>query len=434
MNKVELFDFQKATLERLKNYTKCGIFHTMGLGKTFTGAEKAMSLLKDGDSNVLLIVCQKSKIDDWYSHMCLYYLDDFWCYEGGGSTIFNLTKPKQYDLFLPWAQENQRCVGIINYDLVFRRKELLELENITLLLDESSMIQNEKAKRTKAILKMDAENVVLLSGTPVGGKYEHLWSQCKLLGWNITKSDFWRRYIQYREWRPAPMMPPIKIVTGYQNVDDLKLNLRMHGADFLKSEEVLDLPEQVFQTIKVKVSTNYKKFMYNNIITVDDKELVGDNPLKKLLYARMLCGAYNKDKLQAFKDWVESNNERLIVFYNFDSELEELKKCVGDRPVSVVNGHEKDLTAYENESNSITLCQYQAAAMGLNLQKARYLAYYSLPLSSELFEQSKKRIHRIGQKFTCFYYTFLTENSVEEKILDTLNKRNDYTLELFKGI
>jgi SNF2 family DNA or RNA helicase len=115
-------------------------------------------------------------------------------------------------------------------------------------------------------------------------------------------------------------------------------------------------------------------------------------------------------------------------------ELELMKRLAEDleRPISEVNGHNKDLTAYENEDDSITLVQYQAGAMGLNLQKANKVIYFTLPLMSELFEQSKKRVHRIGQKNTCFYYILLCRNSVEERILKTLEERKDYTDELFK--
>ena len=59
------------------------------------------------------------------------------------------------------------------------------------------MIHDDACKRTKAILKLKASNVILLSGTPVGGKYENLYSQLKLLGWNITKKEFWNNYINY---------------------------------------------------------------------------------------------------------------------------------------------------------------------------------------------------------------------------------------------
>ena len=44
--------------------------------------------------------------------------------------------------------------------------------------------------------------------------------------------------------------------------------------------------------------------MKKRIITIDGKELVGDTALTRRLYARMLCGQYNKEKLQAFRIWL----------------------------------------------------------------------------------------------------------------------------------
>ena len=138
-----------------------------------------------------------------------------------------------------------------------------------------------------------------------------------------------------------------------------------------------------------------------------------------------------KTRLLTFEDLINSTDDRLIVFYNFDKELQKLKSIISNRPISIVNGQVKDLNAYENENNSITFIQYQAGAMGLNLQKANKIIYYSLPLSSELYEQSKKRIHRIGQKQPCFYYILQCNKSVEVKILNTLQQRKDYTAKLF---
>lgn len=103
-----------------------------------------------------------------------------------------------------------------------------------------------------------------------------------------------------------------------------------------------------------------------------------------------------------------------------------------DRKISIINGSVKDLTNYDQYSNSITFIQYQAGAMGLNLQKANKIIYFTPTLSSELFEQSKKRIHRIGQKKPCFYYKLICRNSIEEKIYATLALRRDYTEKLFQ--
>lgn len=418
---MKLYKHQEDALERTKTFNKCAYYHDMGLGKTFTGSEKMRML----DANVNLIICQKSKVADWIEHCETTMQGEF--------VVFNLTKKKDFDLFFSWRNPETQKIGIINYELVFRREELASLQDFTLLLDESSMIQNDKAKRTKAILKLKASNVILLSGTPVGGKYENLYSQLKLLGWKITKKEFWNNYINYEMVQfGGPLSPMIPKIKGYKNVDELKKMFKFYGADFLKSDEVFDLPKQNFNIVKVPISKEYKKFKKEKYICIDDKEFSGDTPLKTMLYARMLCGAYNKYKLDAFVDLLASTDDRLIVFYNFTDELEALKKLIGNRPYSAVNGSERDLSNYENVDNSITFVQYQAGAMGLNLQKANKIIYYSLPLSSELYEQSKKRIHRIGQNRPCFYYLLLAENSIEERIKTTLDKRNDYTQELFE--
>jgi SNF2 family DNA or RNA helicase len=224
----------------------------------------------------------------------------------------------------------------------------------------------------------------------------------------------------------------------YKNVDRLKLKMREHGAIFMKTEECFELPEQNFITVKCLTSKEYRKFKKDSIITIQDDdrevELIGDTTLTKMMYLRMLCGQYSKDKLEAFKDLVESTNDRLIVFYNFTNELDQMVQLISEmgRKISIVNGQVKDLTAYEHENDSITFVQYQAGSMGLNLQKANKIIYFTLPLLSEHFEQSKKRIHRIGQVNTCFYYLMICKGSIEEQILQTLEMRKDYTDFLFQ--
>ena len=189
-------------------------------------------------------------------------------------------------------------VGVINYDLVFRRAELSKLKNFTLLLDESSLIQNETAKRSKFILtKLNPVNVILLSGTPVSGKYEALWSQCHLLGWPISKKLFYRHYVEYTLSDDG-----YPVISGYKNVDRLKSKLREYGAVFKKTEEVINLPSQTFIPIKVKETKDYLTFKKDRIIEVEGETLVGDTTLTNLLYQRQLCGIYSEPKLEALKD------------------------------------------------------------------------------------------------------------------------------------
>lgn len=412
---MKLFDYQEKALALTSDKDNSAFYYDMGLGKTFIGSER----LRLYGERVNIVVCQKSKIKDWCEHFKEHYTD---------YAVFDLTNKKDMQTFITYPI--YKCIGIINYELAYRREELRKLKDFTMMLDESSMIKNETAKRTKFILSLKPSHTILLSGTPTDGKYEFLYSQLRLLGWKITKTAYYNRYIK-TELRSYGG-PMFRVVTGYKNVSELKAKLKEYGAVFAKAEEVIKLPEKTFIKEYSTVSSDYKKFMKDRVIKIDDKELTGDSTLSKRLYARMLCSAYSKDKIARLIDLVNSTSDRVIIFYNFNTELEALRKVLFDRPISIVNGQIKDLKAYENNDNSVTLIQYQAGAMGLNLQKANRIIYFSLPERSELFEQSKARICRIGQEKQCYYHIMMCHKSVEEKIYECLLMRKDYTDELFR--
>ena len=430
MNDLHFMPHQEEALNRTEQFNRCAYYLDMGLGKTFVGAEK-MYLL---NNTINLIVCQKSKIDDWVDHIKTYYPE---------YRVMDLTNKSEGVNFRTLVEtkdlydQNIQIVGVINYDLVFRRKYIAHITDFTLLLDESSLICNENAKRSKFILKLQPESVILLSGTPTAGKYERLWSQLKLLGWDINKKAFYASYVQ-TEWVENGDGYKKEVITGYKHVEHLKKRLTQFGAVFMKTEEVIELPEQTEQKIFFKSTKEYRYFIKNSYLMFDDVELVGDNSLTKMLYARQLCGQYHKEKLQGLRDLVESTQDRLIVFYNFTAELEAMQQVLNDlnRPYSVVNGSKKDLTAYDQADDSITFIQYQAGAMGGNYQKANKIIYFTLPLgkgSCDMWEQSKKRIHRIGQAKPCFYYYLLVKGTVEERNLAALKEGKELTDELFKN-
>lgn len=426
---MKLFPHQEEALKLTETRNHVAYFYDMGLGKTFIGSEKLVQL----DARINITICQKSKVNDWVEHFEEHYQN---------CVVYNLTNKKQYEQFwsdLKFAEENNEArfqlVAVINYELAWRRKELLKLKNFTLMLDESSLIQNRKAEQSKFILKLKPQNVILLSGTPCSGKYENLWTQVHLLGWNISEDLYNKHYVnrQLVEIAGAKFYQVNK-ENPYKNVERLKSKLHDNGCLFMKTDEVFDLPEQTYIDVRVDTSKEYKQFMKDSIITINDTELIGDTSLTKLLYARQLCGMYSQDKLRAFSELLESTSDRLIVFYNFDYEYELLRHACEliERAYSTINGKAHDLYAYENEIDSVTFCQYQAASMGLNLQKANKIIYFSPTLRCEHWMQSQKRIHRIGQNKSCFYYKMIVKNSVEEKIYEALERGVDYTDELFE--
>ena len=209
---MKLYNYQIENLNKVKDETRVAFYWDMGTGKTFVGSEKLSQL----NNTRNLVVCQKSKIDDWVDHFKTHY-PKYQVYDlskravGGHDCIKDLL-----------AYDKKFKIGVINYDLVWRRSELLRIKDFVLMLDESSLIQNDTAKRSKFILELgkNASGVILLSGTPIGGKYENLWSQMHLLGWNISKKMYQNQYLEY-EYLDG-LTKSIPIITGYKNVNRLK--------------------------------------------------------------------------------------------------------------------------------------------------------------------------------------------------------------------
>jgi SNF2 family DNA or RNA helicase len=413
MIEFELYKHQFDALNLVKNHERVGFYLEMGLGKSILGILQSYIF----DNPQTLLVCPKSLIPMWINTFDTFFPN---------LKYINLTKTLNDDIC------NFSGFGIINYDILFRRQNLLKLTNFTLLLDESSRVRHDTSKRTKFILKLKPKNVVLLSGSPCAGKYENLYTNAKLLGVKYTKGEWWDDFIK---WSTGMTFGGnrFKQIYGYKNIDSMMNLMTEHGAVWMASEDVLTMPERVEQTVLIQQHDNYKTFIKNRIVKIDDVDWVGDNTLTLRLRARMLCASWNKNKINRIEEILEETNERVIIFYSFKQDYEILTTlCIRlNKPLSVVNGDKHDLYAYNHDNNSVTLIQYQSGAYGLNLQKCNKIIHFSLPESCDLFMQSEARIRRIGQKNTCWYYYLICEKTVENDILSALKRGEDYNDALF---
>ena len=415
---IKLYPHQEKVLQQTQSYNKVAYYLDMGLGKTFTGSVKATSFKKP-----ILIICPKPLISQWIEHFNNVHTD--YC-------TYNLTNKKQLQSFMDNKADQK--MGVINYESAWRKSELLKLKGFTLILDESQAISNPTSKQTKGIVKLKFDNLVLLSGTPCSNsRYDKLYTQLKLLGLNMNKRSYEDRYCNFFDMEKAGVrFRVLSKKNPYKNVDELKCTMYSLGCVFMKTDEVIELPQQRFIDVSIKPSKYYKTFVKDGYVDCGDYEYISSSPTTDMLYQRQLCNS--TEKIDMVKTLLESTDDRVIIFYNFNCELELLQQIVSKlkRPLSFVNGSEKNLNCYNNNSDSVTLCQYQSASSGVNLQKANKMIYYSPPIKSDFFEQSKKRIHRIGQDHKCTYWKLVTTNSIEQKIYNTLDLKRDYTEELFK--
>lgn len=370
-----------------------------------------------------MVVCPKSLVPQWLRQ----FADNH-----KGLTRYDLTKKKQLEQFI--SDDNNLRMGVINYESCWRRPELQKVKSLTLVLDESQAIANNTSKQTKGIMKLNYKNVILLSGTPASNaRYDKLYTQLKLLGLDMNKRSYEDRYCNFFEMEKAGIkFRVLSKKNPYKNVDELKSKMSDLGCVFMKTEEVIDLPQQRFIDVPVKKSKYYKTFEKDGYVDCGEVEYISNGPAQDMLYLRQLCNS--SEKLDMLKTLLESTNDRVIIFYNFDIELKLLQQLVSKlkRPISYINGHEKQLNCYNDFEDSVTLVQYQSGSAGVNLQLANKMVYYSPPIKSDFFEQSKKRIHRIGQDHKCTYWKLITDDSIESNIYYTLDRKKDYTDELFR--
>ena len=98
---VNLFPHQTLALDETKDFNRVGYFLDMGLGKTYVGSEK-MYHLKNG---INLLVCQKSKIDDWIEHFKEHY----------SMPVYNLTDKDDFERFFEMTELVHGIIGVIDY-------------------------------------------------------------------------------------------------------------------------------------------------------------------------------------------------------------------------------------------------------------------------------------------------------------------------------
>lgn len=429
--KKKLYQFQLDALAQIGSLNNVLLAAEMGTGKTLMSIEQS----ERWNSPILVCLVLKSTLSQWITE--LRNQTDRRVFNG-----YKNTKKDGRDAFMNCQERRALVIGYDAYK-ADSSKQLREYINshaddVTMICDESSLIGHMDSIRTKSVLKTKTKHKILLSGTPcTGGRMESLIPTMYMLGWQITKHEFMNRFCEVYLWTdPARPWMLIPIITGYKNIDELRAGLKHHGTVFLTMEEAgVQLPETTEQQLTMNTTPAYRRFMKNGFVKFYGTELVGENSLTRMLYARQLCSVYNPARESAVEELLEqAGDEQVLIFYNWTAELRILEDICErlNRPVSVVNGQKKNLTAYEQgQPGTVILAQYQAAAMGLNLQRCRIAVFFSPCLSYSDYEQAKARIHRIGQTRNCIFYNLICENSIEEHIMQTLAERQNYTEQLF---
>jgi SNF2 family DNA or RNA helicase len=238
-------------------------------------------------------------------------------------------------------------------------------------------------------------------------------------------------------------------------------------------KDCLDLPEEMpdevitipFNPAKNKEPFNKTSYdLYCDALEsyVEALDLVSDNPLTRLLRLRQVATghikeadtrdengkpikgkmyALNNDKTKYCLELIENNMpNKTVVFYQFTASCHSLEKALDKAKIKylTLNGDTKDKQCWKkfqsDDSIKVFIVHYQSGASAIDLFASSYTIYYEPTNSSNIYEQSRARTHRNGQKQSCNYIHLLTENTIEETMYQTLLGHNDFTEEAYREI
>jgi SNF2 family DNA or RNA helicase len=288
---------------------------------------------------------------------------------------------------------------------------------------------------------------LLLTGTVITNKPIDVFSQYKFVNPEIFGNSFYSFRNRYFDMIGYGNHTPIM----KRSTED-ELTRKIHCIAYRATKaECLDLPPitDIIRTVELEQSAMriYKNLVKDSYTELGQGEVTATNILTRLLRLSQLTGGFlssddserpqtvSRAKLEALSDIIETvqeSGEKLVVIARFVAEIDAIKKHLDKNHIkySAISGETKDRTEQvqrfqEDPEVTVFIGQIATAGLGITLTAASTLVFYSYDYNFANFEQSKARIHRVGQKNPCTYIYLVAKNTVDEKILLALRNKKE---------
>ncbi|MBX7143147.1 MAG: DEAD/DEAH box helicase [Oligoflexia bacterium] len=414
----------------------------MGLGKTVQALAfiQAMKEKRTSDKSMkkpVLVVAPTSVITNWV-------------YEAKRFT------PKLKVLLLHGPGRKAGFSEIPEHDIIITSYALLRLDRFDLekhefsyiILDEAQNIKNPETATTKAAKTLRARGRIALSGTPTENRPLELWSIMDfLMPGYLGSVDFFRTYIE----RPILEGGPGVNVARFLNSKTKPFILRRTKAEVEK-----DLPPKIESSQYVSMAPSQAQ-LYNQILeevrprVFDAVKKFGIRGasvsiLAALLRLRQVCNhpnsiealkevqGYESGKFNLLRDLVEealASGRKILLFSQFREMLAIIRRYLDETNVNhlYLDGATRNRQELIDKFNSdsdvrLFLVSLKAGGTGLNLTAADTVIIYDPWWNPAVENQAVDRAHRIGQTKTVNVYRLITENSIEQKIMQLKAKKS----------
>lgn len=394
---INLYDYQSEAIEKMKN--GCILCGGVGSGKSRT-------------SIAYYYKCQGGEIDtEKYVPM-----------KNKPKDLYIITTARKRDT-LEWEGElapfllstNKNANYYKNNVVVDSWNNIGKYSNITgafFIFDEQRVIGS--GAWVKAFLKIATNNEwILLSATP-GDTWQDYIPVFVANGFYKNRTEFIREHIIYSRFTKFPK------IDRYINTGRL-IRLRnkiLVTMDF--ERETISHHEDIFVRYDISLYKDVSRTRWN--------------PYKKepIVNAAELCYTWRKivntdDSRKIALLEIFEKHPRMIVFYNFDYELDILKSLHYGKAVEIAewNGHKHQ--PIPDSERWIYLVQYNAGAEGWNCINTDTIVFYSQNYSYKVMQQSAGRIDRLNTPYKDLYYYHLkTRSAIDLGISRALKQKKDF--------
>lgn len=295
------------------------------------------------------------------------------------------------------------------------------------IFDEAHYIKNPTSQRGKAALKLtqNSTHFQLLTATPASNGWEDTYNYFIMFGYFKSKKAM---NDQYAVWGTMFLgTRRIPKVEGWKDEAELQ-NMYDSFTISISKDDALDLPPLIVKDVKFKSSKEYVKIAKYRVLDEVDYDTAPKLAHGLRKYANL------KDKQDYVQMLCEATTSNIVVFYYYQDEIAALKKVIKNKKFYEVNGQNSSLPKHEewkNLKNSVTFVQYMAGSAGIELQYANLVIFYTPTYSFQDYSQAMGRAYRNGQTKKVTVYRFITQNTIEQSIYEALERKEDFSEELY---
>jgi len=435
--KTELLPYQLDGIAFAAGACRSIIADEMGLGKTIQGIGLAAYLAAEANIRKVLVICPASLKSQWQAEIGRF--TDLSAQQILGSAA---ERTDQY--------ANDAFFTICNYEQVMR--DILAIEACEwdlIILDEGQRIKNWEAKTSRVIKALRSPFALVLSGTPMENRIDELFSVVEFI-------DDRRLGPAYRFFNQHRMVDESGRVLGFENLDQLRARLAPILLRRTRANVLGELPPRTTNLIRIPATDEQAELNAQHMQTVASitaKSYFTEMDFMRLQKALLMCrmaadstSLVNKqlpghssklEKLEELIGQLTAEPDRKVVLF---SEWTQMLDLIEARLHAAGAGfvrldgkvpqkkRQQIVRTFQTDPACRFIIMTNAGSTGLNLQAADTVINVDLPWNPAVLEQRIARAHRMGQKRPVQVYILVTDDTIEERLLDTLSAKKELAL------